>query len=102
MLAEDLDVQVGQCGHELGIEPAHPIDAVVVLVPRFVVVPGGSAEGAENAFEVVRILHANVLLHDHQSTRTLIENQGRSAHPASERLPFRRGGLAYIRSGTKV
>ena len=51
-----------QRAHDLGVKKPDPIGAGEVLVPCLVVVPGGVAEGAQYAFEVVGILQTNVLL----------------------------------------
>jgi hypothetical protein len=47
--------------HELLVEAADSVGALVVLGPRFVIVTRGGAEAAEDGFEVVLVFQADVL-----------------------------------------
>ena len=58
----DVDFEVRQGVHQLFVEMADSIAALVVFGPGLVVVVGGVAEGLENSFEVVFILETDVLL----------------------------------------
>jgi hypothetical protein len=60
--ALDVDFEVWKGVHELLVELADSVAAFVVLVPGLVVVIGRVAEGLEDAFEVVFVLQADVLL----------------------------------------
>lgn len=57
------DFQIRHRFHQLFIECADSIPSRVVFVPRLIIVVRRVAEGAENAFQIVSVLKANVLLY---------------------------------------
>ncbi len=64
MPALDRDLEVGQRLHQLLVKQTDSFRARVVFAPRLVIVARGFAERAENAFKIVVVLKANVLLHN--------------------------------------
>jgi len=67
--ALDVNLQVGQGPHEPLIKPAHSIGSPVVFVPGLIVVPRGLAEGAEHAFQIVRILQPDMFFDERDPRR---------------------------------
>ncbi len=64
MPALHINLQVGQCPHELLVEPADSIGSAIVFVPGLIVILRGIAKSAEDALEIMSVLEANVLIDD--------------------------------------
>jgi len=63
MAALYLDCHVRQSRHELFVKLANSARTLMMFA-RSIIVPRAIAEGAQNAFEIVLVLQANVLLYE--------------------------------------
>jgi hypothetical protein len=80
MLALDLDFEVRQGVHELLVKLADAITTAEVLSPWFVIVAPGVAERAQNTFQVMLVLEANVALDERDARGRSVPRDGRAGH----------------------
>ena len=64
MPALDRDLEVRQRLHELLVKQTDTVPARIVFAPRLIIVARSFTERAENAFQIVVVLKANVLLNN--------------------------------------
>ena len=72
MPALNRDLQIRQRLHELLVERADSIPPGIVFLPGLVIVMRGIAEGSKNAFQIVSVLKANVLLNNGKPRRVSV------------------------------
>jgi nitrite reductase/ring-hydroxylating ferredoxin subunit len=80
VLTLDGYLEVGQGVHQLLVELPNSIAARVVLAPGLIVVARTFTEGAENAFEIVVVLEADVLLDEGDASRPPVYRMGCVCH----------------------
>jgi hypothetical protein len=80
MPALHFDFKIRQSLHELLIKLADSVRPFVVVAPRLVVIARGIAEGAENAFQIMRVLKSNVLLNQCDPSRRSIFRKRCACH----------------------
>ena len=68
MSALDRDLEVRQCPHQLLVKQTDSVPTRIVFAPRLIIVACGFTEGAENAFKIVVVLQANVLLNNRDAS----------------------------------
>jgi hypothetical protein len=76
----NVDHEIGQRLHQLSVKSSDALRALVVFVPRLIVVPCGSAKGTENAFEIMRVLAPYVLFDQCDPGGNPVDRNGCGCH----------------------
>jgi hypothetical protein len=82
----NVDDEIGQRLHELSVKSSDAVPALVVFIPRLIVIACRIAEGAENAFEIMLVFAADVFLHQCDSAREPVHRNGCGCHVPLPRL----------------
>jgi hypothetical protein len=86
MAALDFDFEVGQRVHQLLVKAADSFEALIVLLPRLIIVARSIAEGAEHAFKIVLVLQSNMLLDNCDASRNSVFWKGCAGHVHSQQF----------------
>ena len=82
----NVDPEIGQRLHELSVKSSDAVPAVVVFIPRLIVISRRIAEGTENAFEIMLVFAPDVFLHQCDSGRDPVHRNGCGRHVPLPRL----------------
>ena len=82
----NVDPEIGQRLHELSVKSSDAVPAVVVFIPRLIVISRRITEGTENAFEIMLVFAPDVFLHQCDSGRDPVHRNGCGRHVPLPRL----------------